>query len=207
MLTIIDYGLGNIIAFKNVYDQLNIPVKIAKNKNDLQDASRIILPGVGSFDWAMKRLNNSGMRATIEDFVLNKKIPILGVCVGMQIMALESEEGEEKGLGWLKTEVKKFCNSLTAGDENEQFPIPHMGWNKIILNQKSNLFEDINELEFYFLHSYFLHFSKKDIILSSTNYISQFVSSFQQDNIYGVQFHPEKSHGSGKKLLSNFAKI
>ena len=83
MLTIIDYGLGNIIAFKNVYDQLNIPVKIAKNKNDLQDASRIILPGVGSFDWAMKRLNNSGMRSTIEDLVLNKKIPILGVCVGM----------------------------------------------------------------------------------------------------------------------------
>ena len=207
MLTIIDYGLGNIIAFKNIYDQLNIPVKIAKNKNDLQDASRIILPGVGSFDWAMKRLNNSGMRATIEDFVLNKKIPILGVCVGMQIMALESEEGEEKGLGWLKTEVKKFCNSLSAIDENEQFPIPHMGWNKIMLNQKSLLFEDINELEFYFLHSYFLHFSKKDIILSSTNYISKFVSSFQQDNIYGVQFHPEKSHGSGKKLLSNFAII
>ena len=207
MLTIIDYGLGNIIAFKNVYDQLNIPVKIAKNKNDLQDASRIILPGVGSFDWAMKRLNNSGMRSTIEDLVLNKKIPILGVCVGMQIMALESEEGEEKGLGWLKTEVKKFCNSLSAADKNEQFPIPHMGWNKIMIHQNSLLFEDINALEFYFLHSYFLHFSKKDIILSSTNYISKFVSSFQKDNIYGVQFHPEKSHGSGKKLLSNFAKI
>ena len=207
MLTIIDYGLGNIIAFKNIYDQLNIPVKVAKNKNDLNSTSRIILPGVGSFDWAIKRLNKSGMRETIEDLVTNKKIPILGVCVGMQIMALESEEGKENGLGWLKTGVKKFCNSLISDDENEQFPIPHMGWNKIMLNQNSLLFEDINELEFYFLHSYFLNFSTTDIILSSTNYICKFVSSFQKDNIYGVQFHPEKSHDSGKKLLSNFAKI
>ena len=207
MITIVDYGLGNITAFKNIYNQLNVPVKIAKTEADLEDTSKIILPGVGSFDWAIKRLNKSGMRGKIEDLVVNQRIPILGVCVGMQIMAEESDEGAEKGLAWIQAKVKSLNSQIISIKKNLDLPIPHMGWNKIELNYNSLLFKDIKELEYYFLHSYFLLPSNSEITISSTKYILNFTSAFQQANIYGVQFHPEKSHASGKKLLKNFASI
>ena len=207
MLTIVDYGLGNLNAFENVYNRLKIKFKIASNKEDLLNASKLILPGVGSFDYAIDLLSTSGIIKTLNELVLVKNIPVLGVCVGMQIMAEESDEGAEKGLAWIQAKVKSLNSQIISNNKNFDLPIPHMGWNKIELNYKNILFKDIKDLEYYFLHSYFLLPSKREITISSTKYIINFTSAFQQDNIYGVQFHPEKSHSSGKELLKNFASI
>ncbi|NQV76750.1 MAG: imidazole glycerol phosphate synthase subunit HisH, partial [Lutibacter sp.] len=145
-ICIIDYGTGNIKAFKNIYDKLNVDVEIASRKDQLVNATHLILPGVGAFDWAISRLNESGLRQTLDMLVLEKKVPILGVCVGMQIMASESEEGVLSGLKWIEGKVLKF---------NKKIILPHMGWNSIKPLIKSNLFSNIENHEFYFLHSYY----------------------------------------------------
>ena len=143
---IVDYGIGNIKAFKNIYDKLNINVEIASRKEQFVNVTHLILPGVGTFDWAMSKLNKSGLRETLDLLVLEKKIPILGVCVGMQIMASQSEEGVMSGLNWIKGKVLKL---------NRNIILPHMGWNDIKPLIKSHLFNNIENLEFYFLHSYY----------------------------------------------------
>ena len=200
MISIIDYGLGNLMAFANIYKKLNIPTKIVSKSIDLVDAEKIILPGVGSFDWAMKKLENSGMIEAINNSVIEKKVPILGICVGMQMMTKSSEEGKLPGLGWIDAQVKKF-------DDHEGLPLPHMGWNSVIpLSERSPLFKGlIKEPEFYFLHSYYCLEGEHDQILSQTDYNGLFTSSISTGNIYGVQFHPEKSHHWGVQLLENFA--
>ena len=195
---IVDYGIGNIKAFKNIYDKLNINVEIASKKEQFIDATHLILPGVGAFDWAISKLNESGLRKTLDILVLEKKIPILGVCVGMKIMATQSEEGLLNGLNWIKGKVLKL-------DKNKI--LPHMGWNNVELVTKSGLFNDIKKLEFYFLHSFYYKTEDDNHILTTSKYGSLFTSSIYNNNIFGTQFHPEKSHKSGIKVLENFLKI
>ena len=202
MISIIDYGLGNILAFQNIYKKLNIPVNIINNQNEIKKAKKLILPGVGSFDWAIKSLKDTGMLPTLNQAVLTVNIPILGVCVGMQIMSNESEEGNLPGLGWIEGKVKKFDISKIP----EKPFIPHMGWNKIFKYEENSIFDGIdNDLGFYFVHSYFFECENKNNQLSSTFYGIEFSSSVNKNNIYGTQFHPEKSHSNGVKLLYNFA--
>lgn len=204
MIAIIDYGLGNVRAFANVYHNLNIPVIIAKKREDLKEASKLLLPGVGAFDYAMQRLNDSGMREMIDQKVLDEKTPVLGICVGMQMMAKKSEEGVLPGLGWIDGEVKKF--NLPAG--LSAMRIPHMGWNTIQPIHSNGLLMGLDkESRFYFLHSYYFKCSNSSHAIATTNYEGEFESAVNCNNVYGVQFHPEKSHQWGIRLLENFSKL
>ena len=205
MITIIDYGLGNIQAFLNIYKKLHIPVQVAKGRGDLKSASKLILPGVGHFDYAMQKFNDSGMREEVESLVLQDNIPVLGVCVGMQIMANSSEEGVESGLGWISGTVKSLKLIVKA---DNSFPLPHMGWNGVTPNHK-DLFNNIDsgDLEFYFLHSYYFDCTSQESCIASTGYSSNFCCAVNNKNIFGVQFHPEKSHNFGVTLLKNFAEL
>ena len=202
MITIIDYGLGNIKAFVNVYNRLNIKTKIAQKASDIEGASKIILPGVGAFDYAISQLNKSGMRDEIEKKVLINRIPIMGICVGMQILAKSSDEGTLPGLGWINGKVKKFETSINS----PSIKLPHMGWNTIKPVNNSPLMIGFSDnSRFYFLHSYYFIVENKKDIISTTNYGLGFSSGVSSDNIFGIQFHPEKSHANGIRLLQNFA--
>ena len=200
MISIIDYGLGNVKAFSNIYKSLDIQHKIIKKIDDLHNSSKIILPGVGSFDWAIKKLEDSGFKEILNDLVLNKKIPFLGICVGMQLISDRSEEGSLNGLGWIKGKVKKI-----PLDDNSII-VPHMGWNNVEL-EKNILFKGIDNPNFYFLHSYFFDPLNTDSIIGTTYYGKRFASIINTDNIFGIQFHPEKSHENGIRILKNFAKL
>lgn len=204
MITIVDYGLGNVCAFENIYNKLNMPVKIVSNRSELATAERIILPGVGSFDWAMTKLNESGMREILDDLVLDKRVPVIGVCVGMQIMAKYSDEGQLDGLGWIDAEVKRFDKS----DFSQQPYLPHMGWNDLYPAVSHPLFWGLETAaRFYFLHSYYFSVSDSTYVLAQADYNGLYASSIYKDNIFGVQFHPEKSHHWGVRLLKNFAEM
>jgi imidazole glycerol-phosphate synthase subunit HisH len=206
MIGILNYGLGNIKAFSNIYKSLDLPYKIVNDNNDLKDVDKIILPGVGAFDDAMKKFNSSGLREKVEKMIFgDKKIPILGICVGLQMFGNSSDEGNEKGLGWINGVVKKIDINLI---EN-QTKLPHMGWNTIIINNESDkLFKSIKSNDrFYFLHSYYFECHHKKDILAYSHYGTNFSCSVKSGNVYGVQFHPEKSLHNGEKLLYNFAQI
>jgi len=202
MITIINYGLGNINAFVNVYKKLGIEIKIASSVNDLTRATKIILPGVGAFDYAMSRLNESGMRTTLDQMVLHENIPVLGICVGMQMLALTSEEGILPGLGYIDGVVRKFNESKMTAKLN----LPHMGWNDITPIHGSKLFENLEDQSiFYFLHSYYIECNSPQDAIAKADYGGEFVCAVNHNNIFGVQFHPEKSHQYGIQLLKNFA--
>jgi len=204
MIAIIDYGLGNIRAFANVYKNLAIPFKIVSKADDLNNTTKIILPGVGAFDHAMKQIEKSGMRKSLDELVLQHKLPVLGICVGMQILSLSSEEGCLPGLGWIDGVVKKFDLSSMAHKTH----LPHMGWNNVNPIQKNKLFQDLdNESRFYFLHSYYFECHKNEEVIAVTYYGNQFSCAVNSGNIYGVQFHPEKSHKNGIQLLKNFGNL
>ncbi len=204
MITIIDYGLGNIRAFINVFDKLSIPTKIAHSAYDLKNAKKIILPGVGAFDFAMTQLNASGMRDELEKQVLLNKVPVVGICVGMQILAKKSDEGKLSGLGWIDGEVKLF-DAKTIPYKTR---LPHMGWNSINPIKENLLLSGFSdESRFYFLHSYYFECNNMENVIATTNYGITYASAVNCDNIYGIQFHPEKSHSNGIQLLHNFAKI
>jgi glutamine amidotransferase len=205
MIAIIDYGLGNVRAFANVYKKLNVPAVIAKQAGDLLNASKVILPGVGAFDHAMQRLEISGMRPLLDEIVLHRHVPVLGVCVGMQMFAHSSEEGRLPGLGWIDGEVRKFRPSPL---ESSSMRVPHMGWNDIILKKDNGLLRGLDQnARFYFLHSYYFQCHKSEDIIAATDYYGEFTSAVNSGNVYGVQFHPEKSHQWGIRLLENYANL
>lgn len=204
MIKIIDYGLGNIRAFLNVYKGLNIPASVARSAEDLMDADRLILPGVGSFDHAMDLLKQSGMREALDELVLNQAIPILGVCVGMQMMAERSEEGILDGLGWIQGSVRK----LSEAEGKTRLLLPHMGWNDVLPLASSGLFAGLeHDARFYFLHSYYFDCESSGTALAESDYGLRFACAVHLSNIYGVQFHPEKSHQYGTRLLKNFTEV
>lgn len=204
MITIIDYGLGNVLAFVNVYNRLNVPVTVAKCADDLRNASRLILPGVGSFDHAMQQLDQSGMRQLVEQLAMRDKLPVLGICVGMQMLAKSSDEGKLPGLGWIDGTVKKFDLSAMPSDTN----LPHMGWNDVAPVAEGGLFKGIEkDSRFYFLHSFYFECHQQSNVLAVSDYGGNFSCAVQQDNVFGVQFHPEKSHHFGSRLLKNFSEV
>ena len=203
MIGIIDYGVGNIKAFSNIYTQLNIPFKIIKNIDDFFNVNKLILPGVGSFDHAMISLQNSGMKEKLDELVLEKKIPVIGICVGMQMLAKSSEEGTLNGLGWIDGIVKKFDKSKI-----KNAPLPHMGWNNLIMEKKNKIFDNLEENpRYYFLHSYYFECENKEDVIATATYGEKFDCMINHKNIYGIQCHPEKSHHNGMQLLKNFGEL
>jgi glutamine amidotransferase len=202
MIAIVDYGLGNVKAFANVYKKLNIPAIIAKHAEELKNATKVILPGVGAFDHAMKMLEKSAMKPVLDELVLQNKVPVLGVCVGMQMLARSSEEGKLPGLGWIDGEVIGFKSSAPECS----IRIPHMGWNNVKPVKMNSLLQGLGlEGRFYFLHSYYMRCAKSEDVVAVTEYGVEFACAVNHGNIHGVQFHPEKSHQWGIKLLENFA--
>lgn len=196
--------MGNLHSVKKKLDHLKVESIVSSDPDDIMNAEKLILPGVGHFGKAMNNLLELGLIEALNHAVLNKKIPILGICLGMQLMAKASFESENnsacEGLGWLDAEVIKFQLNDTL-----RFKIPHTGWNTIQTHKESPLMNNIeNESEFYFVHSY--HFKSNDpsIVLNTTDYCGNFVSAVSKDLIFGVQYHPEKSHDAGIQLLANF---
>ncbi len=204
MITIVDYGLGNVLAFVNVYKRLNIQVKVAKTESDLVGATKLILPGVGAFDHAMQRLEQSGMRQAIDQLVMGQGMPVLGICVGMQMLANSSDEGILPGLGWIAGKVRRFDVATLPHHTH----LPHMGWNDVSPVVGGGLFAGLEQdARFYFLHSYYFDCHQPQATLAFSDYGIQFSSAVNHKNVFGVQFHPEKSHHFGSQLLKNFAEL
>jgi glutamine amidotransferase len=204
MITIINYGLGNILAFANLYKRMNVPVTIATRAQDIEAASKLILPGVGAFDHAMELLDGSGMREMLDEMVLRQAVPVLGVCVGMQILAGSSDEGKLSGLGWIDGRVRRFDETKL----HQPARLPHMGWNDVVPQRGARLFAGLEQdSRFYFLHSYYFDCASNNNVLATSEYGVEFGSAVHSGNIYGVQFHPEKSHDYGVRLLKNFAEL
>lgn len=204
MITIVNYGSGNIQAIGNIYKRLNIEFTIAEDAAGLEAGSKLILPGVGAFDKTMQQLIDSGLKSKLDELVLNKKVPVLGICVGMQILAKKSEEGTLPGLGWIDGEVKKIDISKFTHKPH----LPHMGWNSIkpIVDHPVLRNIDLNT-GFYFLHSYYFSCTHPENILCTTEYGDVLSTGVYSNNIYGMQFHPEKSHSNGIQLLKNFSEL
>ncbi len=197
MIGIINYGLGNVLAFQNILKNLAFDSLVVEKKEQLDSCHKLILPGVGHFDKAMSLLNQSNLREKLDYLVLQKEIPILGVCVGMQIMMDSSEEGSEPGLGWISGNVVKFVN-------NENLIVPHMGWNNVQTVKEKTIFCENFKKDFYFLHSYHVVPDDADSIIFKSFYGEEFISGINRDLIFGTQFHPEKSHNQGTSLLKQF---
>lgn len=204
MIAIVNYGSGNIQAIANIYKRASIPFLIASCPADLAIADHIVLPGVGAFDQAIEELQKSGLRQAMDQAVLADRKPILGICVGMQILASTSEEGTAFGLGWINGIVKRFDLSALP----DVAGVPHMGWNTVEPLRANPLFEGVDlDSEFYFLHSYYFCCNGAEDRLGVTMYGTSFASAIHRANIWGVQFHPEKSHDAGVQMLRNFAAI
>jgi glutamine amidotransferase len=202
MITIIDYNSGNPGSINNMLKHLGIPSRITNNWEIIEKAEKFILPGVGHFQHGMKQLEQLGLIEVLKKAVLEDKKPILGICLGMQLLTKHSEEGNVNGLGFIDAQTVKF------NLEDPRLKIPHMGWNMVEFKKDSDLRIEIRpNPRYYFVHSYFVECNRQEDILCSTNYGTEFVSGFEYENIFGVQFHPEKSHKFGMELLANFCKI
>jgi glutamine amidotransferase len=203
MITLVDYGVGNIQAFLTTFKRLGIPAERARTAEQLAGATRVILPGVGAFDHAMTRLNGSGMRATLEELVLGRKVPVVGICVGMQMLATGSDEGSLEGLNWVPGRVRSFSSHASSAS----LPMPHMGWNDLDVRPGGALFEGMDaQPRFYFLHSYYFECVDAADIAATARYGLDFACAISRGHIHGVQCHPEKSHHFGEQLLANFAR-
>ncbi len=201
MITIVDYGLGNLGSILNMFKRIGVEARITSNSNEIAEANKILLPGVGAFDNAMTRINESGLKEVLNTKAKIDKVPILGICLGMQLLTRGSEEGVLTGLGWIDADTIKF-------PVIEGLKVPHMGWNVVIPSTPSKLTQSLpEESRFYFVHSYYVKVDKQENSILKANYGIEFDAAIQNDNIYGAQFHPEKSHKFGMQLLKNFSEI
>jgi glutamine amidotransferase len=200
MIAIIDYGMGNLGSVYNMFKYIGVAAKITSDFTEIKGADKILLPGVGSFDKAMERINSSGLREILDEHALIKAKPILGICLGMQLLTRGSEEGKLKGLGWIDADTVRF----------PVFPklrVPHMGWNLVFPHTSSALTKNLpTDSRFYFVHSFKVHVDIDKNSVLKVNYGGYFDAAIQKNNIYGAQFHPEKSHKYGMQLLENFAR-
>ncbi len=203
MTTIINYNLGNPVSIQNMIRHIGGgEVRISSNLADIASADRLILPGVGNFEHGMKQLHALGLVDSLTEQVLVKKKPILGICLGMQLLTKHSEEGNADGLGFVDATTKKF------EFQDPSLKIPHMGWNTVSYQKQSTLTAELTEqMRYYFVHSYYVDCAEPSDILCTTEYGLSFVSGFQHGHIFGLQFHPEKSHKFGMELLANFCKF
>ena len=202
MTTIINYNLGNPKSIKNMLAYLGIESRISADHADISSADRLILPGVGHFQHGMEQLEQLDLIELLKKEVLENKKPILGICLGMQLLTKHSEEGNLAGLGFIDAQTKKFVL------QDSNLKVPHMGWNTVAFQKESKLIQEVTENpRYYFVHSYYVDCAHQEDILCSTNYGEDFVSGFQHNNIFGLQFHPEKSHKFGMELLANFCEI
>lgn len=202
-IVIVDYGMGNIQSVLRKFSLLGIIPAVSKNPAMIKNADKLVLPGVGHFGKAIENLKTLGLYDTLNEKVLTHKTPILGICLGMQLMTNGSEEGDSIGFGWVDAEVKKF-----SIDNTLDYKVPHSGWNSVEIVKDSRLMNGIsNQSEFYFVHSYLCSCNDKEDVLNVTNYEMQFDAAFEKDNIFGVQYHPEKSFEVGKILINNFIQL
>jgi glutamine amidotransferase len=201
MNVIIDYGMGNLGSILNMLKKIGAGAVVSSDISEIEKADKLILPGVGAFDSGMKNLTDHGLIPVLNDRVIKERTPLLGICLGMQLFTKRSEEGKLEGMGWFDAETVRF----NFDDEESKLKIPHMGWNYIKVEKENNLFKNTDgDSRFYFVHSYHVVCNQKDDILATTLYGYEFVSAINRDNIFGVQFHPEKSHKFGMKILKNF---
>lgn len=201
MTAIINYGIGNLTSILNMHNRLGIDAVITNSVLEIERADKLLIPGVGHFDTCMKSFNAGGLRMVVEKRISEDKIPVLGICVGAQMMTRRSEEGNEKGLGWVNAETVRFRFS-----ENIDLKIPHIGWTDLQIEKPSPLWNDLPEhSRFYFAHSYHFVFDNDSMVTGSSVYGYHFACAFRDNNIFGLQFHPEKSHRFGMKVLKNFA--
>lgn len=201
MITIVDYGIGNLGSVKNMFRKIGCPASVSGDLEVISHAKKILLPGVGAFDAAMRKINSTRLREVLDCKALIEKIPILGLCVGMQLMTRSSEEGALPGLGWIPAVTKRFPKSDTL-------KVPHMGWNSVKFARPSGLTRGLpEESRYYFVHSYYVEVENQNHSILKTEYAIEFDAAIEYENIYGAQFHPEKSHKFGMQMLSNFAGI
>lgn len=204
MITIIDYGMGNLRSVEKGFQRLKIPSQITSDIEQIKKAEKLILPGVGSFFAGMRNLKNMGLVELLNLKVIDEKTKILGICLGMQLLTNFSEEGNVCGLKWINGATQKF----DSNNFNKNLKIPHMGWNTIKIKESNPLLKNCNEKEsFYFVHSYHIVCDNENNVLATTEYGYPFISVVNKDNVYGTQFHPEKSHKQGLRILKNFAEL
>lgn len=203
MITIIDYGIGNVGSIKNMLKKIGQKSIVTSVKEDILASDKLILPGVGAYDHGIEQLYRSNLIDTLNQKVIKDKTPILGICLGMQLFSKGSEEGSKQGLGWINAYTQKF-----RFNDEINLPVPHMGWNELRKNKDSKLLTGLPiNSRFYFVHSYHLNCEDPSDILFTSNYGYEFACGIEKDNILGVQFHPEKSHKFGMQLLKNFAEL
>ena len=202
MLTIINYGIGNLNSVANMIRHVGGKCRISNNVEEIANAEKLILPGVGAFDRGMEALNESGIAEALSVAALERGVPILGICLGMQLMAKRSEEGRQPGLGWLDAEVVKF-----RFPEGSGLKIPHMGWNTLSIQRENPLIRPEERQRFYFVHSYHVVCTNEPDVTATCGYGYDFVAAFAHNNIFGAQFHPEKSHRFGMAVMRNFLEM
>jgi glutamine amidotransferase len=199
-VAIVDYGMGNLHSVKRKLDRIGVHPQLTSDPGELLGADKLLLPGVGHFGKAMEHLATLGLIPALHEAVMVRKTPILGICLGMQLFARHSEEGDAEGLGWIDADVVRF-----GIDDTRRFKVPHMGWNGVRIARSGPLLEGMTEhTEFYFVHAYHMVCRDSGDVLCDTDYGYEFTSIVQRENVYGVQFHPEKSHDAGEALLRNF---
>ena len=201
MLAIVNYGVGNLASVFNMLKKIGVASVIADTPQQIENADKLILPGIGAFDHCMQQFNRSGVRPLVEEMVFNKKVPVLGICVGSQMLMDSSEEGVEPGLGWIPGKVVKFRKEDMPAD----YKIPHMSWSDVIAKHNHPLYEGMETPRFYFVHSYYMQPADPGNVTATADYGHPFAASVGHHHIQGVQFHPEKSHKFGMQLYSNFA--
>lgn len=201
MISILNYGFGNIASISNMLKKVGAPNKVITTSKEIDEATALILPGIGKFDYAIMQIETLGLKNALDNAVLVRRIPVLGICLGMQLMTKSSEEGQLLGLGWID------ATTCRVNAEKYNIRVPHMGWNLVNIKKNAGCFtnQEFEEQKFYFVHSFAVYCKNPEDILTTTEYGEEFVSAFAKDNIVGVQFHPEKSHKFGASFLRHFA--